>query len=111
MLDDKDKFIKDNLLNIIDGKFNDKFNPEELKMMLELSFLYNHTTIELTSITFNYNGSKLTFSEKNNNNTTKGYDLWLVGKDTFISTIRNDNLFKSSLTQFLRDLKLNKIGI
>jgi hypothetical protein len=105
MLNDKDKFIKDNLLNIIDGKFNDKFNPEELKMMLELSFLYNHTTIENTSIIFNYNGSKLTFS------TTKGYDLWLVGKDTFISTIRNDNLFKSSLTQFLRDLKLNKIGI
>jgi hypothetical protein len=115
MIDDTDKFIKDNLLNIIDGKFNDKFNPEQLKMMLELSFLYNHTTIENESIIFNYNGSKLVFSEKLN-------DLWSVGKDTpdtqknewirltyFGSTIRNDELFKSSLIQFLRDKKINDI--
>jgi len=102
MIDDTDKFIKDNLLNIIDGKLNDKFKPEQLKMMLELSFLYNHTTIENESIIFNYNGSKLVFSEKLN-------DLWSVGKDTIISTIRNDELFKSSLIQFLRDKKINDI--
>ena len=30
MLDDKENYIKDNLENIIDGKFDDKFNKEQL---------------------------------------------------------------------------------
>jgi hypothetical protein len=29
MLDDTDNFIKDNLQNIIDGKFDDKFDKEQ----------------------------------------------------------------------------------
>jgi len=99
-----DKYIKDNLLNIIDGKLNDKFNPEQLKMMLELSFLYNHTTIEYQLVIFEYNGSKLKFSAKDS-----PYDLWGNGKESIISTIRNDELFKSSLIQFLRDKKINDI--
>ena len=46
MLDDTDNYIKDNLQNIIDGKYDDKFSPDQLKMMLEMSFLYNHITVE-----------------------------------------------------------------
>lgn len=35
-----DNYIKDNFQNILDGKFDDKFEPDQLKMMLEMSFLY-----------------------------------------------------------------------
>ena len=38
MFDDTENYIKDNLQNIIDGKFDDKFSKEQLKMMLEMSF-------------------------------------------------------------------------
>jgi len=46
MLDDTENYIKDNLQNILDGKFDDKFDKEQLKMMLEMSFLYNHISSE-----------------------------------------------------------------
>lgn len=54
MLDDTENYIKDNLQNILDGKFNDKFETDQLKMMLEMSFLYNHISSEYDSVVFSY---------------------------------------------------------
>ncbi len=102
MLDDTDNYIKDNLENIIDGKFDDKFSPEQLKMMLEMSFLYNHITFENDSVIFEYNSVKLKISGISE----------LPGefaKEHITSTIKNDQVFKSALTQFLRDKKINDI--
>lgn len=102
MLDDTDNYIKDNLQNIIDGKFDDKFSPEQLKMMLEMSFLYNHISVENDSVIFEYNGIKLKIDGVSK----------LPGefaKETVTSTIKNDEVFKSALTQFLRDKKINEI--
>jgi hypothetical protein len=59
MLDDTDNYIKDNLQNIIDGNFDDKFDTEQLKMMLKLSFLYNHINIENNSVVFRYNDKRV----------------------------------------------------
>jgi hypothetical protein len=75
MLDDTDNYIKDNLENIIDGKFDDKFDTEQLKMMLEMSFLYNHITIENDSVIFEYGGQKLKISGINQ------FDSILTGID------------------------------
>lgn len=102
MLDDTDNFIKDNLQNIIDGKFDDKFSPEQLKMMLELSFLYNHISFENNSVIFEYNRVKLKIS---------GISEIPSGfvKEQITSSIKNDVVFKSALKQFLRDKKINEI--
>ena len=104
MLDDTEVFIKDNLQNIIDGKFDDKFEPLQLKMMLEMSFLYNHISLESDSVVFSYNGVKLKISGI----LTGGF----VGKhikEQITSSIRNDVVFKSALKHFLRDKKINDI--
>ena len=106
MLDDTDNYIKDNLENIIDGKFDDKFDTEQLKMMLEMSFLYNHITIENDSVIFEYGGQKLKISGINQSDSIPtGIDF----KSQIFSTIKSNMIFKSALTQFLRDKKINDI--
>ena len=107
MLDDTENYIKDNLENIIDGKFDDKFDTEQLKMMLEMSFLYNHITIENDSVIFEYNGVKLKINGINDliNSSQIGIDY----KNQIFSTIKSNMVFKSALTQFLRDKKINEI--
>lgn len=102
MLDITDNYIKDNLQNILDGKFDDKFKPGQLKMMLEMSFLYNHISAENDSVIFKYNDVKLKISGISD---IPGE----FAKEHITSAIRNDVVFKSALTQFLRDKKINDI--
>ena len=117
-LNDTNLFIKDNLQNIIDGKFDDKFEPNQLKMMLEMSFLYNHITFELTdSILFKYND--ISYKVKGikemidsiifvtNFKTSSPYNIDV--ENEIFGMIRNAEVFKSSYKQFLRDTKINKI--
>lgn len=99
-LDETNQFIKDNLQNIVDGKFDDKFSSEQLKMMLEMSFLYNHITFELDSIMFEYDNQKLRVS--NIHEIVFGMD----SETQVFSMIKNDSLFKSSYASFLREMKL-----
>lgn len=116
-LNDTNLFIKDNLQNIIDGKFDDKFEPDQLKMMLEMSFLYNHITFELTdSILFKYNDisckvngiKEMIESSPLPMNLKIGYNNIDVENEIF-GMIRNSEVFKSSYKQFLRDTKINSI--
>lgn len=102
MFDDTDNYIKDNLQNIIDGKFDDKFSSEQLKMMLEMSFLYNHITIENDSVIFEYNGVKLKI-----NGISELPPQF--AKEHITTVFKNNEVFKSALTQFLRDKKINEI--
>ena len=102
MLDDTDNYIKDNLQNIIDGKFDDKFSKEQLKMMLEMSFLYNHITSENNSVVFRYDDKRVSIEGVSELPTQ-------FAKETITSSIKNDVVFKSALTQFLRDKKINEI--
>ena len=103
MLDDTENYIKDNLQNILDGKFDDKFDKEQLKMMLEMSFLYNHISVENDSVVFSYNGVKLKISGISE--IPGGF-----AKEQITSSIRNDVIFKSALKQFLRDIRDKKIN-
>jgi hypothetical protein len=102
MFDDTENYIKDNLQNIIDGKFDDKFDKEQLKMMLELSFLYNHISFENDSVIFEYNRVKFKISGISEIPTQ-------FVKEQVTSSIKNDVVFKSALKQFLRDKKINDI--
>ena len=99
-LSDTNTFITDNLQNIIDGKFDDKFDPDHLKMVLELSFLFNHLTIDKYYIIFKYNSIGLNVN---------AFDSYIQSEEEVISFIRNDETFKSCYNSFLRDVKINKI--
>jgi hypothetical protein len=105
MLDSTENYIKDNLQNILDGKFDDKFTPDQLKMMLEMSFLYNHISSEYDSVIFNYNGVELKISGISE----IAYSSGIYAKDQIISAIKNDEVFKSSFKKFLRDKKINDL--
>ena len=98
MLDYTENYIKDNLQNIIDGKFE----PDQLKMMLEMSFLYNHISFENNSVIFEYNRVKFEISD-----ISEIPDVF--AKEQITSSIKNDVVFKSALKQFLRDKKINEI--
>jgi hypothetical protein len=102
MLDDTDNYIKDNLQNIIDGKFDDNFSKEQLKMMLEMSFLYNHISVENDSVVFKYGNKKVSVNGVSELPTQ-------FAKETIVSSVKNTDIFKSALTQFLRDKKINEI--
>jgi len=102
MFDDTENYIKDNLQNIIDGKFDDKFSQEQLRMMLEMSFLYNHITVENNSVVFKYENKTISVNDVSELPTQ-------FAKETITSAIKNDVVFKSALTQFLRDKKINEI--
>lgn len=101
-LGDTNTFIKDNLQNIIDGKFDDKFEPDYLKMVLELSFLFNHLTTDKYYIIFKYNGVGLKI------NAYESHGI-LHSEEAMLHYIRNEETFKSCYNLFLRDVKLNKL--
>ena len=67
-------------------------------MMLEMSFLYNHITIQNDSVVFHYNDSKLNIE-----------GISVLTEEVIFSIIKNDKIFKSALAQFLRDRKINII--
>jgi len=106
-LDDTALFIKDNLQNILDGKFDDNFSEEQLKMMLEMSFLYNHITFESDSVLFEYGGQKVKVS--NINQLIHSQPFGISDEDQIFSTIKSQEEFKSSYASFLRDKKIDDI--
>jgi hypothetical protein len=99
---DTNTFIKDNLQNIIDGKFDDKFETDYLKMMLELSFLFNHLRTDKYYIIFEYSGQVLKI------NAYESHSM-MHSEDGMLHYIRNEETFKSCYNLFLRDVKLNQL--
>ena len=109
-LDDTDLFIKDNLDWILAGKYDDEFSKEQLDKMIELSFLYNHLTLEGDKLTFEYSKWQI-----NLGNLLQQYSDLVnqlgkeVVKNMIITTITSQEQFKLSFNSFLRDRKINKI--
>jgi hypothetical protein len=106
-LDDTALFIRDNLQNILDGKFDDKFSEEQLKMMSEMSFLYNHIRYELDSVVFEYGGQKLKISGITEILHSQPFGISV--EDQIFSTIKSQEEFKSSYASFLRDKKIDDV--
>ena len=103
-------FIKDNLDWILAGKYDDKFNKEQLDKMIELSFLYNHITIENDTLKFEYDKLQINLT-----NLYQQYSdlVYQIGKEAvknmIITTITSQDNFKSGFKSFLRDKKIKKI--
>lgn len=102
-LNETNQFIKDNFQNIIDGKFDDKFSKEQLSMMLEMSFLYNHIHFGIDEIIFKYSGVELRISNIHEMIHSQ------ISEEEILYMIRKENSFKSSYTSFLRDNKIKNI--
>lgn len=106
-LDDTALFIKDNLQNILDGNFDDKFSSEQLKMMLKMSFLYNHITFESDSVLFEYGDQKLKISGITE--IIHSQPFGISAEEQIFSTIKSQSVFESSYASFLRDKKIDDI--
>jgi uncharacterized protein (UPF0210 family) len=100
-LSETNKYIKDNFKNFIEGCHNDKFNKDDIEMLIEISFILNHIEIKSDSVIFEYGDEGIKLSNL--------HDMPFISEDSIISMIRNDEFFKSSYKSFLRDYKLNKI--
>ena len=93
--------VKDDLPKILDGYYDDKFSKEQLLMLTKMSFLLNHIE-ELSErfIQFSYSGTGI----KINTYTGESEEAW-------INIIMNEENFKLSFKQFIRDYKIDKLGI
>lgn len=109
-LDDTELFIKDNLDWILAGKYDDKFNKEQLDKMIELSFLYNHMVLENDKLTFEYSKWQINLTNLYDQYSELVYQIGKEGvKNMIITTITSQDGFKSAFKAFLRDKKINKI--
>jgi hypothetical protein len=94
--------IKDDLQSFVDGIYDGILSPEQLKMALELSFLFNHITTDIDTIIFEYDGFKVKVSGV--------HDLpYEYAEETVIHTIIKEEGFKSALKQFIRDNRITKL--
>jgi alanyl-tRNA synthetase len=101
VLSETNEQIKADLMKFVNGEYNDYFTKEQIDMATELSFLFNHISVEGDSVIFEYGDEGIKLSNL--------HDMPFISEDSIISMIRNDEFFKSSYKSFLRDYKLNKI--
>jgi hypothetical protein len=102
--DSTNKYIRENLNNIMNGEFDNEFIPEELDHFRKMSFLLNHITYIENKIVFEYNNLKISCDYKDTQN--------FIGIDTefyLTSKIKNTDDFIVSYKSFLRDWKITKI--
>ena len=92
-------YIKDNFQNILDGKFDSRFEPDKLNMMLEMSFLYNHINKENNSVVFRYDEKRVSFEGVSSD----------FNEIEIVAWIKSEAVFKSAFKQFLRNKKINDI--
>jgi hypothetical protein len=92
--------LKDDLQLILDGVYNDVMPPEQVKMALELSFLFNHLTHQGSSFIFKYGDIEIASS----------YDSdYIPSEEAIMHTIITTEAFKRCLTQFIRDNKISNL--
>jgi hypothetical protein len=72
-----------------------------------ISFLFNHINFEPDSIIFKYNN--VTIKVSNITEIIHSNPFGVNCEDAILSTIRNDEVFKSAYKSFLRDIKIEYI--
>jgi hypothetical protein len=103
ILTDTDQYIKLSLESIISGKWNEYFYPEQIRNLLQLSFILNHLVLGEGYFEFQYNDIKIKVTQLDDTISNE----WSF--ESVISAIKNDEGFLASLKQFLRDRKIEKI--
>jgi hypothetical protein len=86
VLSETNEQIKTDLMKFVNGEYDNYFTKEEIAIATEISFLFNHLSVEGDSVIFKYSNDKIKIS---------GYDM--------------PNVFKRSYKSFLRENKLNKL--
>jgi len=105
MIDNTDKYLRDNLDNIMKGEWDDHFNEEQLEQARKMSFLLNHITQNERTIVFEYNGIKLSCPLEDPMELIFGIDQ----ESHVITQIKNTDIFLDAYKSFLRDWKIGKI--
>jgi len=100
------QLIKEDLDKIIKGAYDAHLSPEQVQMALELSFLFNHISADVDTITFKYNGVRVKFDNI--------YELSMSiapehAEDTIIHQLKSTTEFQSAFLQFKRDYKIKQI--
>ena len=107
-----DKFIKENLYNFLNGDYNDKFDKDQIDILIETSFIFNHlevvgyTTGKGSGNKYNLKYNDLTFSLSF---PEEDFYTGISKEEMIISLIRNQDFFKKMFLSFMRDYKLGKI--
>lgn len=98
---ESDLKLKNDLYKIVNGEYDNHLTPEEVQFAIKLSFLFNHTTIDNDDVIFKYDSNIFKI---------RGItDEFPNTVEFIISTISNEEVFKNSLKNFLRDAKIKKI--
>ena len=100
-LSETNEQIKADLMKFVNGEYDDYFTKEQIAMATELSFLFNHISVEGDSVIFKYNNDKVKISGL--------HDLPNFGEEAIIHHIKSEEVFKRSYKSFLREHKLNKL--
>jgi len=103
-MDLTDIYIKDNLENIVSGKWDNDFTAEEIKNLIERSFILNHIKIEYGFVVFSFNDLTIKIMGSQDIPTEDSIEL-------IISSIKDDDLFRLALSSFLREWKINNLGL
>ncbi len=104
ILDETAQKIKEDLPKFINGDYDKDLTPDQVQYAIKLSFFYNYVTTINGSVIFNYNGQTLKVTGLEN------IPSEFLHEQIF-STITNEDVFKESLKSFLREHKLNNLGI
>ena len=103
ILDETNQYIKDNLEVILSGGWDNKFDKDQIKYLTEFSFILNHLNVGIGFFQFEYGDFKLKIRLDN----LKSEYMF----ESVMSTIKNDDSFKSAFKSFLRDRKIENLGI
>lgn len=95
--------LKEDLPLILNGGYDKFFEGEQLKLILELSFLYNFTEFTYDSAVFKYNNNTLRIS-----GLSDAY-YSVDSFDTAVNYIRKERVFKDALVSYKREYKINNI--
>lgn len=108
---ESDLKLKNDLYKIVNGEYDNHLTPEEVQFAIKLSFLFNHTTIDNDDVIFKYDSNifKIRGIPDGFLNHRGLLSLHVPTVEFIISTISNEEVFKNSLKNFLRDAKIKKI--
>lgn len=103
-LDETDQIIKDKVDEIMSGKWDDRFDADQMHMLKRRSFLLNHFTYKDGDFTFEYGGDRIVV------HCSDVAELSLYFADTnshVIQSIMSDPAFDSAYAAFLRGWKID----
>lgn len=105
ILSETNQTIKDNLHKFMNGDFNDKLDDEQVKKVIEISFLFNHLSSIDSTLIFRYNEVTIRI----NISDAFGIPQESFHEEALISMFLGTDDFKRALSTFIRDYKLGKI--